>query len=220
MLPPQDLAARVGGLRPGPLSPADRRALKHQLPAAGPLDILQGLFDGHRLVAAALLRVQPTGPDHSALALGLAADEAAGCAWLDGCWVAPDQRGRGLHRQLVQLRLQRAQAQGHARVGALLPLDAHAARHTLMACGLHVEHTGLWQDQPRHWLLLDQRRGPALRHARPLPTRWISADDFDRQCDACAAGLRGVLERPMAGTAAPWIGYMPRGPARRLPSSP
>lgn len=204
-----DPALRVDRLSWGPLSPVDRRALLHHLPKPGPLDPVIGLFDGHRRVAAALLRLQPSAPEHPGLALGWDAERRAGCACLDGCWVAADWRGHGLYRRLVQQRLQLAQAQGQMRVLALLAPDEHAARHTLMDLGLHVEHSGLWRGLPRQWLLLDRRIGAAAGRAAPLPTRWISADDFDRQCKAAGDGLRGVIERRVGATQAPWIGYMP-----------
>jgi GNAT superfamily N-acetyltransferase len=119
-------------------------------------------------------------------------------AELASCMVAPAWRGRGLQRELIAARLLWARAAGARRVSVIVSLHNHASRHNLMACGLQVLRSGIWNGLQRQWLGLAFDAQPQL-----APTRWVDAEDFGAQQQL--AGWRGVAERREGGRTR--IGY-------------
>jgi len=209
------LRAEVGAALPDPdlYVPEDDEAgfiAEHLGPRGQTIGLFADEAGGVQLVAYAMLGLPGGAPHavdrHLGRSLGWTHGDCARTAELASCMVVPRWRGRGLQRALVASRLLLARAHGMARVLAIVSLHNHGSRHNLMACGLHVEHTGHWQGLQRQWMLLDLQAGPAQARAPHRPAQWLRGDDFAAQCAAAARAQLGVLERRVPGRA-PWIGY-------------
>lgn len=157
-----------------------------------------GIFEGRRLIAYAVLGL-PTadspnfGTDH-----GLSAGDRARVAHIDGIAVAPDRRGRGLHRLLIRHRVAEAEAAGRSILLSTAAPGNLPSLGNLLACGLTARD------------LIDKFGGTRylLRHdigdtARPESGgQWLRVDDLEAQRASLRDGHVGWrLRRDEDGTA-------------------
>ncbi len=154
---------------------------------------------GQLLGYAALTLPLADDADNYALNLGWPAERARRVGLLSAAMVHPRQRQQGLHRALIQQRLQRAQELGLPELLARAAPANALSRQGLLSQGLAI----VWLGEQAGGL---QRHVYWRRSATPVAGRvaiWLAADDGAGQQAALAQGWLGL--RSGAGR----IGYGP-----------
>lgn len=149
---------------------------------------IAGVFAHGRLVAYAVLGLPAEGAPNFGEDHGLSAAELRRVAHLDGVAVSPSWRGRGLQRQLIELRLTLARAQGRDIVLATAAPDNPASVLNLLQAGLRArglrQRFGGW----RYLMRLDLLAAP-LRWQEAV--RSLSCADIEGQRALLAQGWQG-----------------------------
>lgn len=166
----------------------------------------------HLLGYAALTLPLADDADNYALNLGWPADRARRVGLLSAAMVRPDQRQQGLHRALIEQRLQRAQELGLPELLARAAPANALSRQGLMARGLAI----VWLGEQAGGL---QRHVYWRRSAAPVAGRvsiWLAADDAAGQQAALARGWLGL----QAGAGRIGFGPASAEPALSVAASP
>jgi GNAT superfamily N-acetyltransferase len=152
-----------------------------------------GVWEGDRLQAAGLLRLpHPDRPNEGPAFPTLTADAwRLEAAFLFGCMVRPQARGRGLQRRLVEARLALARSKGMRWACSGIAFDNTTSWRNLMACGMHVVGTRSAGGHLRVGFVRSLSSSAAEFAAGPFV---LTAGFGDQQAhvDALDAGLVGV----------------------------
>ncbi len=157
-----------------------------------------GAFEHDRLVAyGSLTRPRADDVDNYARDLGWAPARAGRVALLSAAMVDPACRGRGLHRALIDARLELARDRG---VPELLVRAAPAnaqSRRTLLAHGFAVVWLGVQGEGSLRHVMWRPIERAAWSPSTPGDTAitWAAADDLERQKQLLADGWIGVRMR-------------------------
>jgi GNAT superfamily N-acetyltransferase len=153
------------------------------------------------LAAYAMLSLPSVAPAHAFFELAmpqLGSAHAGRVAQLASCMVHPLQRGHGLQRALLGLRMAWAQAQGCTAVVAMVSLRNSYSRRNLLQKGLKVAWVGEHEGLQRQVLAMPLLKPLAFDNAR---AQLVAAHDFERQRQLTSQGWWGVAELHGSGSA-------------------
>ncbi len=151
-----------------------------------------GLCDGDRLAAYAVLGLPGPGDHNFAAYLDPPPADPSTVAHLDGISVAPEWRGRGLHRYLTRRRMEMAAQAGRMLVITTVAPGNLASLTNTLAEGLEIRRlTRLYGG----WRFVLARRLPPTPSREEAATRWLPVSDLTAQAALLDAGWRGVRLR-------------------------
>jgi ribosomal protein S18 acetylase RimI-like enzyme len=181
----------VADLPPGFIQSRDARELGRFLDGSAGLAF--GASDAGQLQACALLRLPTlTLPNQgTGFPRVPAQDWPRHAAFLANALVAPAARGRGLHRRMLALRIERARATGMRWSCAGVALANRASWRNLLALGMRICGIRFDLGPPLLGLAMPLQPGTALACDARDELR-IAARDADAHRAACERGYLGV----------------------------
>lgn len=147
---------------------------------------LFGYFAGPELVAYAVLGLPGAGDPNFGVDHGLAPEQLARVAHLDGAGVDLRYRGHNLQQNLIRWRLDAARAAGRTIALSTVAPANNASLDNALVCGLTARGLAVRYGGWRYLLRRDLDR-----EARPAgESRWVPAQDLDTQQALLRAGWR------------------------------
>ncbi|VVE47518.1 hypothetical protein PIN31115_04469 [Pandoraea iniqua] len=149
-----------------------------------------GVFDGHDLVACAMLGL-PSQDDVRQFSPGDDVTAPESTCYLGACIIRPDYNGHGLQRALISSRLALAHMLGRDQCLTSISVHNHHGRQDMLAEGLQivgVTHSG---DEPRQ-ILKSCWKAPETSCWDEIVQ--VDAVDYDTQKCLTQAGFRGFAQ--------------------------
>jgi hypothetical protein len=181
----------AAALPPGFIQPRDAKELRRFLDGSAGLAF--GAADLGGLQACALLRLptraQPNQGD--TFPRVPARDWPGHAAFLANALVAPAARGRGLHRRMLALRIERARAAGMRWVCAGVALANRTSWRNLLTLGMRICGIRFDLGPPLIGLVMPLQPGMALR-CDARDELQVASQDADGHRAACESGYLGA----------------------------
>ena len=181
--------------------PEDDRFVIDHLGAAGQT---YGVFDGSDLVAYGAIGLPGPGHENLGEALGLSEAQWPAVGHLASAMVRPGKRGIGLHRWLIQQRMDALAKRGRRHLIAMVSPRNWASWHNLSRYGFYVKRIAtMYGSLTRYLMHRDAAAAPVVFAS---PVSHCPAEDIETQRRLLADGYWGV-DPELAGLTVPMIGY-------------